>query len=382
MRRVLIVTSIGGFLPQFLMGDVRVLQELGYEVHYASNLKNRVYPFHRETLREDGIHLHQVNICKKPWHFIANGLALFRLIRIIRREDIQLVHCHNPVGGLLGRLAAWLSGRRPTVIYTAHGFHFFTGAPLIYRLLFYPAEWVLAGMTDVLITINHEDEERAQRLPVRGDRRFRIPGAGCSPVRFRPRPELRDSMRRELHVPESAFHLVSASEINDNKNLRVILDAMKLLGDQDVIYSICGRGPGRERLRDELRTLGLEDRVRFLGYRTDMERVLMSADCFVFPSRREGFGMAAVEALSCGIPVIASDNRGTREYMRDGENGFVCPAEDPAAFAEAIGRLKEDPELRARLSGEAVRSADAWTIDRTEDILRLVYGELAETGAK
>lgn len=377
-RKALILTSIGGFLPQFLTGDVQLLQEAGYEVHYASNFHRNVYRFDPEALQREGVKLHQVNLHKKPWHVLRNAGALIRLVRLIRRENISLIHCHNPVGGMLGRLAGALSGRHPVVMYTAHGFHFFRGASKLSWLLFYPAERFLARLTDVLVTINREDYERAKRFHLKkGGRVVQIPGVGYDPGRFHARPEERARMRKELGIPDNAFHMVTAAELNANKNQSTVLQAMAELSDSEVYYSICGRGERKEALQEEIRTLGLTDRARLLGYRTDMELVLQSADVFLFPSLREGFGMAAVEALATGIPVIAADNRGTREYMQPEENGTLCSATDPSAWAAAIRRMKNDPSLRKHWSRGALESAKRFTRAASMERMRQIYGAIS-----
>lgn len=140
MKKILYVTTISGFLPQFEGNDVRIMQEMGYEVHYASNFHNPVYPFDREKLKEQGIILHQIDVSKSPLKIRVNSRAVRQLRRIIDREQIDMVHCHNPMGGVAGRAAAHLSKAAPYVIYTAHGLHFYKGAPLLNWLLFYPAE--------------------------------------------------------------------------------------------------------------------------------------------------------------------------------------------------------------------------------------------------
>ena len=156
MKKILIITTIGGFLPQFEMNDVKLLMEQGYEIHYATNFTNPVYELNLKELEEMGIRLHPVDIQKSPLHIRQNIRALRELCAIIKTEEIRVLHCHNPMGGVLGRLAAMTmqAAVRPYVIYTAHGFHFYKGAPLLNWLLFYPAEFFLAGYTDCIVTIN------------------------------------------------------------------------------------------------------------------------------------------------------------------------------------------------------------------------------------
>ena len=374
MKKVLIVTAISGFLPQFEKNNVKLLHEAGCEIHYASNFKNPIYTFNEEDLKAQGIRLHQIDIAKSPFKFGTNLRAVRQLLRIIRENDIEIVHCHNPMGGVAGRVAAGLSKRKPYAIYTAHGFHFYQGAPKKNWLLFYPVEWLLARMTDILVTINREDYERAKRLPLRaGGAVFQIHSVGVDKGRFLPKKEINEEKRRELHVPSDAFHIVTAAELNKNKNQKVIIEAISTLPQKDIYYSICGKGQEETFLRRLVKEKGLENRIRFLGFRTDMQEILQTADCFAFPSYREGLGVAAVEALLCNVVLVASDNRGTREYAVRGKNAFVCKADSIPEFAQAIGTLYKDKELRAKMSQTGRTSAMEFTVNEVEKTMKKVY---------
>lgn len=377
MKKVLYVTTVGGFLPQFEKNDVRIMQEMGYEVHYASNFRNPVYPVDENQLRGQGIRLHQIDVSKSPFCLRRNARAVRQLKRIIDGEGIGVVHCHNPMGGVAGRVAARFSKASPYVVYTAHGLHFYRGAPLLNWLLFYPAEKFLARWTDAVVTINREDYLRVKR-------RFRlkpggivrqIPGVGVDLGRFCRRPGTAADKRKELGIPEEAFHVVTAAELNGNKNQKVVIEAIAGLGKGDVYYSLCGRGPSGERLRKLASECRLGDRVRLLGYRTDMEEILQTADAFAFPSIREGLGIAAVEALACGVPLVVSDNRGTREYAEDGVNSLVCVARDAESFRRALGRLYGDRKYRERLAAGCRRTAERFSGEETTEAMRAVYAE-------
>ena len=374
MKKVLIITAISGFLPQFEKNNVKLLHEAGCEIHYASNFKNPIYTFNEEDLKAQGIRLHQIDVAKSPFKFGTNLRAVRQLLRIIRENDIEIIHCHNPMGGVAGRVAAGLSKRKPYVIYTAHGFHFYHGAPKKNWLLFYPVEWLLARMTDILVTINREDYERAKRLPLKaGGAVFQIHSVGVDKERFLPKKEINEAKRRELHVPADAFHIVTAAELNKNKNQKVIIEAINTLPQEDIYYSICGKGQEETFLRKLVKEKGLENRIRFLGFRTDMQEILQTADCFAFPSYREGLGVAAVEALLCNVVLVASDNRGTREYAVKGKNAFVCKADSIPEFAQAIGTLYKDKELRAKMSQTGRTSAMEFTVGEVEKTMKKVY---------
>ena len=183
-------------------------------------------------------------------------------------------------------------------------------------------------------------------------------------------------MRRQLGIPDGAFHIVTAAELNDNKNQATVIDAIAHLKDPQIYYSICGKGPNMQALKAQIAREGLQERVRLLGYCTRMEDILQSADCFAFPSKREGLGMAAIEALACGIPVVAAKNRGTREYMIDGVNGIVCPAKRSEAFADAIRKLKNDNLLYAQLAANCRQSVLQFGIADTDMRMRKIYREM------
>lgn len=376
MKHALIITTIGGFLPQFEMNDVRILKEYGYTVHYASDFNNPVYNIDFKELQREGVICHHIDIHKSPFSLGRNCRAWLQLRKLIRQEHICLIHCHNPMGGVVGRLAAAAVGRKIFVLYTAHGFHFYKGAPKKNWLLFYTAERILARVTDRLITINREDYERANKFRLRdGGKVKRIPGVGVDMIKFRKREELRNSKRKELGIPETAFHIVSVGELNDNKNHEIIIRALAKLQDADIYYTICGKGTKSEALHRLAAELGLQDYVRLPGYRNDVDEVLQTADCFAFPSKREGLGIAAIEALASGVPLIAADSRGTREYLRDSENGFACRADSTEDFIRAIKRLKASAALRQEMGICGRKTAEHFGIEASDQMMRSIYRE-------
>lgn len=374
MKKVLFVTTISGFLPQFEKNDVKILQEQGCEIHYASNFKNPVYTFDENALREQQIILHQIEIAKNPMKIGANYKAIRQIRKVIDEEQIDMVHCHNPMGGVDARIAAQISKRKPYVIYTAHGFHFYKGASLFNWMFFYTVERFLAHFTDTLITINQEDYNRAQKFHLKKNGRvFQIHSVGVDKNKFRPQKEIREAKRKALGIPEGAFHIVTAAELNENKNQRVIIEAISRLPIKNIYYSICGKGPGEDALKKLIQEKNLTDRVQMLGFRTDMEEILQTADCFAFPSFREGLGVAAVEALLCEVPLIAADNRGTREYAIEHVNALICQASNADEFANAILTLYDKEIFRESLRGQCRRSAMKFTIEEVEKTMRIVY---------
>ena len=266
-----------------------------------------------------------------------NIRAYRQLKKVIDKGNYDIIHCHTPVGGLLTRLAAVSARRRGTkVYYTAHGFHFYKGAPMKNWLLYYPVERLLAHLTDVLITINKEDYNRAKKF--RAGKIVYVPGVGIDTAKFKAsddeRREIRNKLRTELGIPLDAPVLLSVGEVNENKNHKIAIEALPQL--DGVWYVICGRGPLMETHRKLAEKLGVSERLIMPGFRNDVADFYKMADAFVFPSFREGLPVSLMEALASGLPAVCTKIRGSADLVREGENGFYAPAEDPLGFATAI----------------------------------------------
>lgn len=366
---ILLITTIGGFLPKFLMQDVRMLQEMGYTVHYASNFDKPVYECDREELEKQGIICHPIPIEKSPLAVTANLTALRQLSRLVKEENIRIIHCHNPVGGVLGRMTGI---HQPYIIYTAHGFHFYKHAPWINWMIFYPVERLLAYRTDQLITINHEDKAVSEHFRLRKNGcTAMIPGVGLDTQRFTPDPARRQQYREALDVEEEEYLFLSVGELNGNKNHETVIRAFAKLDCGRAKLIICGEGIERKKLECLIGQLSLSGRILLPGYCTEIERYYRSADCFLFPSVREGLGMAALEAMACGLPVIAGDNRGTREYVFD--NGILCKPKDIDAYTAAMKAVMEHPKQAAVMGKRSREIALGFSRSRTDKVMRGVY---------
>lgn len=382
-KQVLILTTTHDFLGKFELNNVKILQQMGCEVHYAANMEEPGYLSDEQRLKELGIILHHIDIARSPFLWKENQKALRQVLEILRMYHIEMIHCHTPVGGVLGRLAGHLFREWPVcVIYTAHGFHFYKGAPLQNRIIYYHVEKLLARYTDVLITINEEDCRSACRLHLkRGGSVYKIPGIGLDPERFHPlTKEERISCRKKLGISREDFFLVSVGELNGNKNQEVVLKALEIIRKKEglghLIYGICGDGVYREFLERRIREMHLQNHVKMFGFCRNVPEILGCADASVFPSKREGLGMAGLEALAMGIPVLASDNRGTREYMEHGKNGYVCRFDDAGGFAQGIVSIRGMNEQRKKeMAKEAQLCVQPFERKYTTAVMRRIYEE-------
>ena len=267
-----------------------------------------------------------------------NNKAYRELKKVIDSGNYDIIHCHTPVGAMLTRLAAKNARKKGCkVIYTAHGFHFFKGAPLINWLIYYPVEKILAKKTDVLVTINHEDYLRA--LKFKAGKTIYVPGVGIDIDKFSRTESKREEKRKELGIPLDAKVLLSVGELNVNKNHKIMIQALPDM--KNCWYVLCGRGPLMDNYRKLASDLGVSDRLIMTGYRTDIAEFYQMADVFVFPSYREGLPVALMEAMASGLPCVAARNRGTDDLLDGSEMLFD---------ADNIEELKHD--LKAALSPE------------------------------
>ena len=385
--KALIVTSVYGFLSKFERQNVRLLQEMGFEVHYASNHDNVVYKTDHDEMQEMGVIFHNIPISQSPLAIATNRKAAFKLKQIITEENIDIVHCHTPTGGMVARLAC--RNLDVYMIYTAHGFHFYKGARPIHNFIYYSAEDLMSRWTDCIVTINHEDENAAKTM--HASKVYRIPGVGIDSDYYRLTYDTdRDKARERLNIEPDVFFMISVGELRENKNQMIILRTLARIrkkmaedeakrklkpGTLKIKYGLIGSGRQEEEMREYVEKNDLSDMVCFYGYKSDIRVYLAAADVMVFPSIREGLGMAALEALSTGLPVIASENRGSKEYIIDRRNGLLVSEDSTKAYSkavlEAMLREQDSNDLSRR---ESIReSVSGFSRSETEKIMRKVY---------
>ncbi len=364
MKKVLIVSTVSRQFYLFEQGNIEVLKSLGYEVQGAANFEDA-----NERLDALDIVRHPFDIQRSPFS-LKNIKAYKQLKKIMKSENFDAVHCHSPMGGVLARLAAKSIGLYP-VIYTAHGFHFYKGAPIINWLIYYPIEKWLARYTDTLITINKEDYNRA-KSKFKTKRVEYIPGVGIDLEKFSTNEIDRDLKRSELGLPKDTFVVLSVGELNKNKNHEVIIRAISKIDNSKIHYVLCGQGQLEGYLRSLSKELGLENQVHLLGFRKDIPEICKISDLFAFPSYREGLSVALMEAMSAGLPIIASKIRGNTDLIQDGNGGYLHEPNDYLGIAKSIDKMIDDEKLRIEMeirNKEEVKKYDKQVVkDRMRDL--------------
>ena len=372
MKKILLVATVQSHIAQFHRPLIDWLGERGYTVDVAARDNLDTKPnLHLSVSGE----IHNIPFARSP--FSPKNIAAYRQLKeLIENGGYDVVHGNTPVGGILTRMAANAKRRRGelTVIYEAHGFHFFRGGPRLNWLLWYPIEKRFSKYTDVLITINQMDYALAKEK-FRAKRVEHIPGVGLDLSRFEAATR-ESNIKEEFSLPDNAKIVFSAGELNKNKNHRVVLRAIALLGDPEIHYFLAGNGPLREELECLACELGIKENVHFLGYRRDIPSLLKNADVYAFPSLREGLGMASIEAMATGLPIVTSNRHGINDYSENGKTGFKYEPDDAAGFAEGIRTILENDDLRRKMGEYNIEASKRFTIDASMARMSEIYGAI------
>lgn len=368
-RKALIVSTLGRQFYLFEAANIRALSKVGYEVHGAANLTRE----DKRRLAEVGIPLHHIDLERSPLS-PRNIRGLSQLVKLIREEQIDLVHSHSPVGGVVGRLAARLGGSLHS-LYTAHGFHFYKGSPALNWLLYLPIEFLFSTLTDVILTVNMEDEQFARRH-LRAKTVVRLPGVGVDTEKFEPVKGGRETKRKELGLDPDSFVYLSIGEMNPGKNHSLTIRAFAELNFPTARLAICGQGRDEESLRALARSLGVDSRVLFLGYRSDIAEVCQAADVYISSSLREGLPLSGVEAMSAGLPMLCSKIRGNTDMVVDGNNGYLFEPTSAQSLTRLMKKIAEDEAGRIAMGEAGRRMSKKFDRSEVESIMTRLYFDL------
>lgn len=379
MKKALMTAHVAYAIEMFNIPNIRLLQSMGYEVQVACNFDDRSslsdekVAALKDKLTAMGVKYHNIPFQRNPLK-PQNLKAFFALKKLIDGEKFSLIHCHTPVGGILTRLAAAKCRKSGTkVIYTAHGFHFFKGAPLVNRVIYFTAEWLCSFFTDTLITINKEDFESAE-TKLHAKRVCYVPGVGVDTERFGGTQGKREALLNEIAADEDSVILLGVGELSARKNHGVSIRALAELKNSKVHLVIAGTGEKEEEFRTLAKKLSIENQVHLLGFRTDIAELMKSADVFIFPSLQEGLPVALMEAMACSLPCVCSGIRGNVDLI-DEETGIICDKTDVTAFKQAIEKLLADRELRCSMSAKALERSKKYDIKIIEEYMKEIYSD-------
>jgi glycosyltransferase involved in cell wall biosynthesis len=367
--KILIVTTISNTVNLFLIPHIKLLIDQGYQVDIAFNTFHDV----KSEIIEMGCKVHNIEFQRSPINR-QNILAYKKLKKLVNNEKYDIVHTHTPVASACVRLAC-RKMKNVKVIYTAHGFHFYNGAPFLNWFLYYPIEKYLSKYTDILITINNEDYKRANSL-FNAKKVEYVPGVGLDTRKIQSMTTDKQAKRKELGLPNEAFLLLSVGELNNNKNHKAVIKAIAKLNNPNIYYVVCGQGPLVSYLNKLILEMGLEKQVKLLGFRKDIIEICKAADLFIFPSLREGLSVALMEAMACKLPVVCSDIRGNRDLVKDGEGGYLVFPDDEEAFANALQKFSGNLSLIESFGDYNKNLMKQYEIESVLKKMKSIYFEL------
>lgn len=378
MKTVLMLATTAAMIEQFNKDNILILEEMGYEVHVAGNFQvgnpiseKRLEAFKEWIVEHHGKWFH-IPATRKPTDMKHNVDAYIKVIHLIQEYHYEFIHCHTPIGSVIGRLAAHKTHTK--IIYTAHGFHFFKGAPLINWILYYPVERFLSRWTDMLILINKEDFNRAKKS-FHAKRTEYIPGVGVDTEKYRQNTlnsETRRMKREELGVNEDEVLILSVGELIKRKNHMVAIEAISKHHSRKIKYAICGKGILEEVYRSRIKEMGLENKVLLLGFREDICELCNAADIYLFPSKQEGLSLALMEAMAAGLPIVASNIRGNADLI-DKEGGYLVKCDDVNQYVNAIEKIAENPGKQVSMGTHNLESVEKYNIKLIREIMKKRY---------
>jgi glycosyltransferase EpsD len=375
-KKVLYCATVDYHFKAFHLPYMQWFKEQSFEVHVAAKGSIKL-PFCDKK--------YDIPIERSPFKF-RNLIAYKKLKEIINENNYDIIHVHTPMAGVVARLAAKGARKKGTkVIYTAHGFHFYKGASLLNWISYYPIERWLSNYTDTLITITSEDYKLAVKHKFKAGKIERVHGVGVDRIRFRPVSDSEIVKLRDKHgYKKEDFLLYYIAELNKNKNQELLLKSVAKAREKipNIKLVLAGNGILADHYKSMAKWLGIEAYVDFLGFRKDVDEIAQMSDIAVASSLREGLPVNIMEAMACGKPVIAADNRGHRELIMNNHNGFIVDCHDENSFERKLYDLYYSEQLRSYFGKNAVIEARLYDISNVQKEMAEIYSNAITSGGK
>lgn len=372
MSKILFISNISNRITTFVTASISAAHDLNIDFYQAANWQDTESSQIKADEKAYDIKIKSVPISRNPLAK-TNLTAYKELVEFIKQEKIDYIHCNTPTGGVIGRLAGKKCNVKK-VIYQAHGFHFYKGAPKKNWLVYYPVERWLAHYTDAIITINAEDFEAAKKFKLRNNGKvYYVHGVGIDMSQYDLSKKDREGKRLELRLSGNDVALISMGDLIERKNYDTAIRAVAEAETPNLQYFICGKGPEEEKLKALAESLGVSEQIHFLGFRSDIKALLTAADIFLFTTKQEGLPRSMMEAMASGLPCIASKIRGNTDLLEGTEGGFLCGTTDVSAYAEKLKLLANDKALRETMGKNNLITLRKFSTETVSDELRKLY---------
>ena len=370
-KRVLLVANVAKeHILKFHIPTIKMLKDKGWYVDVAC-AGNEEVPFCD----------HQYHMVYKRSPFSVGTIkGIVQMRKILKDGHYDILSCHTPTGGVVARIASIGLKNRPYVMYTAHGFHFYKGAPLINWLFLFPIEWVLGHVTDEIVVINQEDYANARRYHLGMKKITLLHGMGVDANKFNMKmnDEEKNILKKSLSIPLDEFVFIYVAEIIKNKNQQVLVDALKEIRKKNGRGVLLLVGPIHDHgeLERYVKKTGMEKFVLFTGWRNDINKLYQIADVCTASSLREGLGLNLVEAQLSKVPVIASYNRGHCDIITNNKNGILVSGLDSKAYAQAMDKLMNDEIIREQIVDAACETCKKYLLENSNKQLMAIYQQV------
>lgn len=344
--------------------------ELGYDVWFGINRNNP------ETIGcVLPVHLYDAHTYRSLFNIKDNVVAYKNLMKILNNESIEVIHCNTPIGGMIGRICG-KRGKVKKIIYTAHGFHFYKGAPIVNNTILKWAEMVMARWTDAIITMNKEDFHAANKFKLKqGGKVYYIPGVGINTEEFK-NIQADEELRDKLNIQPDDILCISMGDLIPRKNYQTAIEAIAKCKNEKIKYLICGKGPELSNLQKLVEKLNVENQVKFLGFRSDIKELLRVSDIFLFTTFQEGMPRSMMEAMASGLPCIASKIRGNVDLLEDEKGGFLVSPNNSDEIADRIVRLAKNRNERLCMGENNLKRIQKFDIRVVEDLAKKIYRDI------
>lgn len=379
MKSVFMISTYGDFFWSFERENINLLKELGYKIYLIANFYDK--KFNKKISEVTNMHVELINIPFERSPFKIATINNYILLKnLIKKNNPDLVDCHLAVVGVLSRLACW-NNKNTKIIYSPHGFFFYKGCSYFNKIVYKSIESILAKKTDALITINKEDYENARKMNVRG-KAYYVPGVGVDVDTIINKDVKVNYLRQITGINDKDTILISVGELSKNKNHIVVIEALHYLsnmGINDIHYVICGRDDTERKLIEEkVSSYGLNGRFHFLGYRTDVIDLNKQADCFILPSFKEGLSVSIIEAMACGLPIIASNIRGNIDLIEEEKNGYLFSPTDFKELSQKIIKIIENKNNNKVIKNANINKSKEYSTQCVKNIMQKIYENIVE----
>ena len=367
--KILYVTTISLTMNSFFKPHIEMLVEEGNYVDIACNYNDLALD---DLYTELGCNFYQIDFSRLPLSK-DNIKAYGQLKKVVQGGNYDIVHCHTPNAAFITRLACRKFRKKQglKVFYTAHGFHFYKGAPKFNWMVYYPMERLCSRYTDKLITINQEDFDLAKNKFKAKEVHY-VPGVGIDLSRFENVQVDRDAKRQEIGVPKDAFLLLSVGELNENKNHQVIIKAMAKLQNPFVHYAIAGVGDKKDYIIALATKFGIADQVHLLGFRNDIVQLYHVADVFCFPSIRERLSVSLMETMASGLPSVVSKIRGNVDLIDESGGVLFNPYSADECCAAIKAMFSADMATMASYNKQKIK---CFSVEHVTEMIKLIYSK-------